>query len=429
MDILEIIDKKRNKLELSKAEIDFFVNNYTNGNIPDYQISSLLMAICLNGMSKKETFYLTDAMMHTGEILDFSKIKGIKIDKHSTGGVSDTTTIVIAPVLAAGGFKLAKMSGGGLGYTGGTLDKYLAFNNFNPLLSFDKIIESVNKIGLCLVGQTSEIAVADKKIYALRDVTGTVESLPLIASSIMSKKLACNSDIIILDVKYGNGAFMKNKRDAIKLASLMIDIAKKAGKKVAGIITDMNQPLGNTIGNLFEVQEAIKILEGKDNTSRLYKVCKEICTIAFKLGFSLSTSQASNLFDDLIITKKALNKLNEVLENQGGDLSLVHQKDKKPNKYIYAKKSGYVSEINTEYLGYFVKELGGGKNKIDDTIDINVGLKLNVEINKKVDKGDVLAEIYFKNKPSIEQIKKLENSFKITKFKGKNNKLIAKVIY
>lgn len=429
MDILEIIDKKREKKELSKAEIDFFVNNYTNGNLPDYQISSLLMAICLNGMSKKETFYLTDAMMHTGEILDFSNVKGIKIDKHSTGGVSDTTTIVVAPVLTAGGFKLAKMSGGGLGYTGGTLDKYLAFNNFNPFLTFDKIIESINKIGLCLVGQTSEIAVADKKLYTLRDVTGTVGSLPLIASSIMSKKLACNSDIIILDIKYGSGAFMKNKKDAVKLAKLMIDIAKKAGKKVAGIITDMNQPLGCTIGNLFEVQEAIKILEGKDNSSRLYKVCKEICIIAFKLGFSLSESQASNLFDDLINTKRALNKLNEVLENQGGDLSLIHQKDKKPSKYIYATKNGYVSKIDTKYLGYFVKEIGGGKNKIDDKIDINVGLKLKCEINKKVDKGDVLCEVYFKEKPSTEQLKKLQNSFKITKFKGKRNKLIAKVVY
>ena len=279
------------------------------------------------------------------------------------------------------------------------------------------------------MGQTSEIAVADKKLYALRDVTGTVESLPLIASSIMSKKLACNSDVIILDVKYGSGAFMKTKHNAVKLCKLMLDIAKRSGKKVAGVITDMNEPLGKNIGNLFEVQEAIDILKGKDTSSRLYKVCRELSAVGFMLGFGLSKDQGYALFEDLISTKKAFDKLNQVLENQGGDLTLVEQKSKKPSKYIYAKRAGYISKIDTEYLGYFVKEIGGGKNKIDDEIDIHVGLKLKVEVNSKVEKGDVLAEVYYNTKPKIDAIRKLEESFTISTHRGRKNKLIAKVFF
>lgn len=430
MIIQDIIDKKRQNKALTKEEIEFFVNGYTNSTIQDYEASALLMAIAINSMNMQEITDLTMSMAKSGEIMDLSSIKQVKADKHSTGGVSDTTTLIIMPILACLGIKMAKMSGRSLGFTGGTIDKLEAIPNFNTDLPYDKFIDSVNRVGACIIGQSKNIAPADKKIYALRDVTATVKSIPLIASSIMSKKIAGGADIICLDVKYGDGAFMKNIKDASHLANVMIDIGNKLGKKMIAIISSMNQPLGNGIGCNLEIKDAISVLLGENNN--LAKVSKEICAqILMKAFENVPYKNALNKIEEVIENKTAFNKLLEIVANQGGDISVLNdtKKFKKP-KYqikIFANQTGYITSIRTEELGEIVREIGGGRLKLGDQIMHEVGIFMTSKLGQRVKLNDILCEL-FTNKKSKEIEDRIVKCFVITNKKHKVPKLIAKVI-
>ncbi len=397
MRMVDIIAKKRDGATLSTDEINFFIEGYTNGTIPDYQISALAMAIYFQSMTDKEAADLTMAMANSGETIDLAAIKGVKVDKHSTGGVGDTTTLVLAPLVASVGVCVAKMSGRGLGHTGGTIDKLESIKGFHTEISKEKFIDLVNKNKIAIMGQSANLTPADKKLYALRDVTATVESIPLIASSIMSKKIAAGADAIVLDVKIGNGAFMKNKEDAEKLAHLMVKIGNHIGKKTIAVISDMSQPLGFAIGNALEVKEAIETLNGngpKDLTQLVLTLGSYMLIAAGKAN---SKEEAKQLLTTAIENGKALEKFKQFIANQGGDISIVNNLDKLPQaKYkieLPSKFTGYVSEMIAEKIGKVAMLLGAGRAVKDDKIDLSVGIVLHKKIGDKIVKGESLLTI------------------------------------
>ncbi len=396
----EIIDKKKKKLALSEAEIRFFIRGVTDGTMPDYQVSALLMAICINGMDGGETFFLTDAIKNSGAVTDLSKVKGICADKHSTGGVSDATTLIVVPVLAALGVKVAKLSGRGLGHTGGTLDKLECFPGYNICQSPEEFINIVNTAGAAICGQTGVTAPADKRLYALRDVTATVDSIPLIASSIMGKKLASGADIIMLDVKYGSGAFMKTRERAAELARVMVDIGKRAGKSTAAIITSMEQPLGNCIGGNLEIEGVLEVLGGADND--LAKVSRVLSERIYLMWLSRTSdrppgaalaAKAKTEVEACIKDGRALKKLKEIVEAHGGSFTGKFEKARFV-RIITAGSSGYITKIDTEKLGLINVALGGGRLKQEDVINHRAGIKLKARLNTFVQKGDTLTELY-----------------------------------
>lgn len=430
MRMYDIILKKRNGGELTKGEIDFFVQNYTSGVIPDYQVSALLMAIYFRGMNKRETSDLTMSMVNSGEKLDLSSIKGFKVDKHSTGGVGDKTSLVVEPMVASCGVPIAKMSGRGLGHTGGTIDKLESIKGFSAEMSKDEFIRNVNKVGLAIGAQTGNLVPADKKLYALRDVTGTVDNISLIASSIMSKKIACGADAIVLDVKVGSGAFMKTIDDSFKLASTMVDIGTAAGKKTIAIISDMDQPLGYAVGNSLEVKEAIEALCGK-GPDDLMELC--ICLGSHMLtvgGYANTTDEAEHMLKEAIHSGAALKKFKEFVKAQGGDDSVIDNTDMLPkSKYSYELKSiddGYVKAIQAEEVGESSLILGAGRETKESSIDFSVGIILHKKVGDSVKSGESIATIYGNSREKIELCK--DRLYKAFKFSSKPA-LKHKVIY
>ena len=399
--ILDIINKKRLGKELSYKELDYIFNGYLNGDVADYQMSSLLMAICINGMTEEETFALTKIFIDSGDVLDFSDIPGIKVDKHSTGGIGDKTTLVITPVVASLGVPVIKMSGRGLGYTGGTIDKLESIPGYRIDLSDEEIIKQVHEIGAVVTGQTACLVPMDKAIYALRDVTSTVSSIPLIASSIMSKKIAGGADKILIDIKVGNGALLQTKKDAEALSSLMIKIGKIYHREVRTIISDMNVPLGKAVGNSLEVQEALDVLKGKETDNNFYDLCVELATNMVSMGLEISMEEAKELVIESIHSGSAYTKFLEMVEYQGGKIDKLKFSD---NTYkIKAKTNGIIEKISAIELGKLSLELGAGKKNIEDKIDYTVGIKLNKLVGDIVKKGDVLATVYYKKQvPEID---------------------------
>ena len=430
MRIYDIIQKKRDGEELSLEEINYFVEGYTKGEIPDYQISALLMAIYLKEMNTKETVELTNAMVNSGDKVDLSSIKGIKVDKHSTGGVGDKTTLVLGPMVAACGLPVVKMSGRGLGHTGGTLDKLDSIKGFNTVVSKDDFIDIVNKINICISGQTANIAPADKKFYALRDVTATVDSLPLIASSIMSKKLALDSDAIVLDVKLGSGAFMKDLEHSIKLAEIMVNIGEGVGKRTVGIVTNMNEPLGYAIGNALEVKEAIDTLKNK-GPKDLMDLCLELGSHMLVLGKVASDiEQGKEKLMEVIENGAALEKLKELVKLQGGDVGFIEDTSKlaksKHKIEVISDADGFLKSMNAEDIGKYALELGAGRETKDSVINLAVGIVLNKKVDDKINKGDVLAVIHSDDLEKGKNVsEKLKNTIKI----GDKNKEDKKLIY
>ena len=400
MNILEIIAKKRDKQRLDKKEIEYFVKNYTNGNIPDYQAAALTMAIYLNGMDEEETTNLTLAMAHSGDILDLSQL-GIVVDKHSTGGIGDKVTLILAPIIASLDIPVAKMSGRGLGYTGGTIDKLEAIPGYNTSLTIEQFIQNVKEIGIALMGQTLNLAPADKKLYALRDTTSTTESIPLIASSIMSKKIAAGANKIVLDVTCGSGAFMKSLDNAIKLAEIMKKIGELANKETVCVITSMEEPLGKAVGNSLEVIEAIKFLKG-DMQPDVKEVILTLGAYMIKLagkGNDIEENKQEML--EQVQNGKAFAKLEEWIKKQGGDIKYLENIEKfEKAKFVVpvvAEKNGYVEKLDAQEIGKASMNLGAGRNKKEDNIDFSVGIVLEKKIGDKVEKGDALAYIYANN--------------------------------
>ncbi|MDY4743622.1 MAG: pyrimidine-nucleoside phosphorylase [Lachnospira sp.] len=401
MRMIDIIEKKKNGKALDREEIDFFINNYVSGNIPDYQVSALLMAIYFQKMDYEETLALTLAMADSGDRLNLSAIKGVKVDKHSTGGVGDKTSLVLAPMVAALGGKVAKMSGRGLGHTGGTIDKLESIPGFNTALSEEAFIKQVNDIGIAITGQTGNLAPADKKLYALRDVTATVDNISLIASSIMSKKLASGADAIVLDVKTGSGAFMKKEEDAKRLAEEMVRIGKGAGRKMAAMITDMDQPLGFAVGNSLEVIEAINTLKG-NGPKDLTELCLNLGTyMILAARDDLDKESAEKELMRVIKDGSALKKLAELVEAQGGNPDAVYDtgmlKVAENVTNVVAKESGYIKSIQSEQIGKASMILGGGRATKEDVIDLSVGVVLSKKKGDMVEKGETIATIYSNN--------------------------------
>lgn len=398
MRMYDIIQKKKKGNALTGDEIRFMTEGYVKGEIPDYQMSALLMAVCFQGMSKEETLALTLAMRDSGEVLDLSGIQGIKVDKHSTGGVGDKTSLVLAPMTAALGIPVAKMSGRGLGHTGGTIDKLECFPGFSTALTREQFCRNVNRMNMAIMGQTADLAPADKKLYALRDVTATVDQLSLIAASIMSKKLAAGADAVVLDVKTGSGAFMKEEKDAFALAEEMVEIGKSAGKKMAAVIIDMDQPLGNAVGNSLEVKEAILALNGlgpKDLMEVVYALGAEMVLAAGKAD---TKEGAEELLKQTIQKKTALDKLAEFVEAQGGERRYVYQPELLPAAGIQMQvintETGYVGGIQAEEIGLASLILGGGRVTKDSPIDLSVGILLHKKRGQAVQPGEALATVY-----------------------------------
>ena len=407
--ILDIINKKRLGKELSYQELDYFFNGYLNGDIADYQMSALLMAICINGMSDEETYALTKIFIDSGDILDFSDLPGVKVDKHSTGGIGDKTTIVIAPIVAACGGVVVKMSGRGLGYTGGTIDKLESIPGFRIDLRDEEIIQQVKDIGVVLTGQTADLVPLDKVIYALRDVTSTVSSIPLIASSIMSKKIAGGADKIIIDIKVGNGALLNTKEDAKKLGSLMKKIGEFYGRDVRYLISDMNAPLGYAIGNALEVLEAIDVLTGKEKNNPFYDLCIELASNMVSMSLDISMGDAKKKVLKSIKDGSAYQKFLDICKEQKGNIDQL-----KVSENTYELKSltnGVIKSINALEVGKLSMRLGAGKETMDQKIDYSVGVQLHKLIGDSVKKGDVLATIYYKKclpEINIDKIYKFE---------------------
>lgn len=408
MRMVDIIEKKRDGQELTTAEINFFIEGYTKGEIPDYQASALAMAIYFQDMNDRERADLTRAMVESGDTIDLSAIDGVKVDKHSTGGVGDTTTLVLAPLVASLGVPVAKMSGHGLGHTGGTIDKLESIAGFHVELTREQFIDLVNRDKVAVIGQSGNLTPADKKLYALRDVTGTVNSIPLIASSIMSKKIAAGADAIVLDVKTGDGAFMKTQEDAEELAHAMVRIGNHVGRKTIAIISDMSQPLGFAIGNALEVKEAIETLQGKgpkDLTELVLTLGSQMVILA---GKAKTSEEAKEMLLDAIHSGKALAKFKEFLANQGGDASIVDDLTKLPQaKYkieLPAKQSGYISRMVADEIGVASMILGAGRATKEDVIDLAVGLVLHKKVGDKVEEGESILTIY-SNRENVEDVK------------------------
>ena len=408
MRFVDIIEKKRDGNALTTEEIQFFITNYTNGTIPDYQVSALLMAIYYQGMTSKECADLTSAMMYSGDTVDLSSINGIKVDKHSTGGVGDTTTLVLAPLVAALDIPVAKMSGRGLGHTGGTNDKFESIPGFKIELGKQDFINQVNKKGVAVIGQSGNLTPADKKLYSLRDVTATVNSIPLIASSIMSKKLAAGADAIVLDVKTGDGALMKNMADSEKLAHEMVNIGNQIGRRTMAIISDMSQPLGFAIGNALEVKEAIDTLKGHgpaDLTELVLTLGSQMVVLANK---AKTLDEAREKLQEVIKNGKAVEKFKTLIEAQGGDSSVVDNPEKLASApyqiALPALKSGYVSRIIADQIGIAAMQLGAGRATKEDVIDPSVGIMLHKKVGDKVAEGEALLTIHA-NTDKIDAIK------------------------
>lgn len=418
MRMVDLIEKKRDGKQLTKEEIEFIIKGYTDGDIPDYQMSAFMMAVFFRGMSESECAELTMAMTRTGDTIDLSGIEGIKVDKHSTGGVGDTTTLVLGPLVAAVGVSVAKMSGRGLGHTGGTIDKLEAIPGFHIELDNKEFIRLVNENKIAIVGQSGNLTPADKKLYALRDVTATVNSIPLIASSIMSKKIAAGADAIVLDVKTGAGAFMKNVDEAKELAQTMVNIGNAVGRETVAIISDMNQPLGYAIGNALEVKEAIATLKG-EGPKDLEELCLTLGSHMVYLAKKAdSLEEARSMLEEVIRNGKAIEKLKVFLQAQGGDPTVVDHVEKLPQaKYQFeleAKDSGYVSEIIANDVGTAAMILGAGRATKESEIDLSVGLELNKKIGDQVTKGESLVTIH-SNQENIEEVKKkLYKSIKVS---------------
>ena len=405
MRMIDLIVKKKNGLSLSKEEIEYMIKEYTNDNIPDYQMSAMMMAICFNDMTNKEATDLTMAMANSGDILDLSMIDGIKVDKHSSGGVGDKTSLALIPMVASCGAKVAKMSGRGLGHTGGTIDKLESFNGFNTQITNEEFINNVNKIGLSIMAQTKSLAPADKRLYALRDVTATVDNMALIASSIMSKKIASGADVIVLDVKTGSGAFMKTKDEAMELAKKMVDIGKLSNRKVMALVTNMDQPLGNMVGNALEVKEAIETLKG-NGPSDFTTLCINLGAHMLVLGeVAKDYDEAVLMLKDSIKSGKALDKLAEFVKMQGGNEEDVYNPDRLPkasmSMELKASKEGYINKIICDEVGICSLILGGGRENKDSLIDLSVGIELKKKVSDKVKCGDVLAVIYGNDKDKM----------------------------
>lgn len=398
MRMYDIIMKKRNGVELSKEEIDFFIKGYTNGEIPDYQVSALMMAIYFQKMTERETSALTMAMAHSGDMLDLSEINGCKVDKHSTGGVGDKTSLALTPMVAACGIPVAKMSGRGLGHTGGTIDKLESFVGFDTSLTREQFIGNVNTIGIAIMGQTADLAPADKKLYALRDVTATVDNMSLIASSIMSKKLAAGADAIVLDVKTGSGAFMKAEADAFALAKEMVQIGKNAGRTTIAVVSDMDQPLGNTVGNALEVKEAIATLKGEGPTDFM-ELCMTLGAQMLIAGGKAATEEeARKRLLKTIEDGSALDKLAQFVTAQGGDAKAVYEPELLPKASIIepvvAQCTGYIQAIACDEIGICSLILGGGRETKESEIDLSVGLVLCKKVGDYVKEGEPLAYIH-----------------------------------
>ncbi|OOE04808.1 pyrimidine-nucleoside phosphorylase [Anoxybacillus kestanbolensis] len=418
MRMVDLIEKKRDGHALTKEEIQFIIEGYTKGDIPDYQMSALAMAIFFRGMNEEETAELTMAMVHSGDTIDLSKIEGIKVDKHSTGGVGDTTTLVLGPLVASVGVPVAKMSGRGLGHTGGTIDKLESVPGFHVEITNDEFIDLVNKNKIAVVGQSGNLTPADKKLYALRDVTATVNSIPLIASSIMSKKIAAGADAIVLDVKTGAGAFMKDLNDAKALAKAMVDIGNRVGRKTMAIISDMSQPLGYAIGNALEVKEAIDTLKG-EGPEDLQELCLVLGSHMVYLAEKASSlEEARHMLEKAMKDGSALQTFKTFLAAQGGDASVVDDPSKLPQaKYIIeleAKEDGYVSEIVADAVGTAAMWLGAGRATKESTIDLAVGLVLRKKVGDAVKKGESLVTIY-SNREQVDDVKqKLYENIRIS---------------
>jgi len=433
MNMYDLINKKKNRGELTKEEIEFIVNGYTKGEIPDYQMAAFLMAVCINKMTHEETANLTLAMANSGEMLDLSRIEGVKVDKHSTGGVGDKTSLVIGPMVADLGIPVAKMSGRGLGHTGGTIDKLESFPGFSTSLSTEKFIENVNRIKIAIVGQTANLAPADKKIYALRDVTATVDNISLIASSIMSKKLASGADVIVLDVKTGSGAFMKSYEDSLSLAREMVQIGTLAGKPTYAVITDMNQPLGRAVGNALEVKEAIETLNGQGPEDLLEVSLALASYMLLGAGRVKSADEGRKLLVETINNRTALEKMAEFISAQGGNADFVYN----PNllktasiKYdVKSPADGYVSEIKTDEVGMASLLLGGGRITKDSRIDLSVGIIIHKKLGDKVSKGETLATLYANDDEKRKEAKeRLLNAYTISKSKAKKPPYVYSII-
>ena len=423
MNIVEIINKKRLKKHLTREEIEFVINGYIKEEIKDYQMSSLLMAICLNGMNKEETAILTEVMYKSGDVIDLSNLRGHKIDKHSTGGVGDKTTLIVLPLVASCGVIAPKMSGRGLGFTGGTIDKLESIPGFNTSIKIDDFIKQVNNIGLALASQTGNLVPADKKIYALRDVTGTVESIPLIASSIMSKKLASGADTIVIDLKVGNGALMKDLESARKLANAMVSIGKAHKRNVICVLTDMNQPLGNAIGNALEVKEAMDCLlnKGPDDITNLSIV---LSSVMVSYGLQIDFKRANKMVLENLRNGSAYKKFEQLVQAQGGDLLNIKVADTVVS--VKSKETGFISHIETDALGEIVRKLGGGRYKKEDNIDHSVGIVLSKKIGDYVMEDEEILKIYASDKNVV--IDEVLDCFKIEMLNKNHNNLIIEMI-
>lgn len=419
MNINDLINKKKKNELLTKQEIDFFVDGVVNKTFLNEQISAFLMAIYFNGLTTPETVELTKAMARSGYMVNLDEVGEPCVDKHSSGGVCDSTTLILVPILASLGVKIAKMSGGGLGFTGGTVDKLKVFKGYKTELSMQEFISGVKKVGCSVIAQSGEMAVADKYLYKLRDKTSIVDSLPLIASSIMSKKLACGAKILLLDVKYGDGAFMKTKEDAEELAKLMCDIGNHSGVKTNAIITSMEQPLCHGIGNMLEIIDVLKILKGEENILS-YVAKKLACQLLIMRGFAKDEKIAMEMVNDSISSGKAINKLNEMVTNQGGENIFDMKFEYAPNKVdVIATKDGYLTKVLTEKLGYKVASLGE---------ELNNGIYLNFKLNDKVKKGDKLCTIYYNHKLDDDFIQEVQNCFVITDEQIVLQDLIYKIV-
>lgn len=432
MRILDIIEKKKLGEELSKEEISFWIKGLCSGDIPDYQTSALLMAIRLKGMNQEETVNLCQEMVHSGDILDLSEIEGIKADKHSTGGVGDKTSLVLGPLVASCGLKIAKMSGRGLGHTGGTLDKLESISGLNIFLSEDEFKKQVAEIGIAIVGQTGELVPADKKLYALRDVTATVDSIPLISSSIMSKKLAAGSDTILLDVKYGKGAFMHTVEDAKKLAKTMISIGKSLGKNTMAMITDMNAPLGRTIGNALEIKEAVLTLKGQGEESFTEFIISAAKIMLMQGKITSDEAEADKMLRENIKNGKAFLKFKEMVRSQGGNVDQIDDLDLLPkSKHIEdmkSKEEGYISKINSEELGILSMKLGGGRKKKEDKINYAVGIIMDKKVGDYVKMGDSLGQIHYDDLLDKQLIDSFYQAYEFSKNKVEKIKVIEEIL-
>lgn len=433
MRMYDLILKKKQGKELNTEEINWMIKEFTEGRIPDYQMSAMTMAICFQGMDKRETFDLTMAMRDSGDVLDLSRIDGIKVDKHSTGGVGDKVSLVLTPIVASLGVPVAKMSGRGLGHTGGTIDKLESFSGFSTEISEEKFIDSVNTIGIAIAGQTANLAPADKKLYALRDVTATVDQMSLIASSIMSKKLASGADAIVLDVKTGNGAFMQKEEDAIALAKAMVDIGNRAGKQTVAVITDMDEPLGNAVGNALEIKEVIDALHG-DGPEDLMEVVYALGTQMLLLAKRAEDEEiARNLIIESIQERKALKKFAEFIENQGGNREEILHPDMLPKaRYVIpvlAEEEGCIERILAQDIGIACMTLGGGRENKESTIDHGVGIILTKKISDTVKKGETLALIHANSKEKAVLASGLvKNAYQIAKEPAKKAPMVKCII-